>query len=88
MKPMVLVQYSQDPVTSTHLNAHDFGLYRIYLRSILVMTPYLRLFLPRCLFPSGFLTKTQDAFLFSSLRAKRSVRFILLNDHPNSISAW
>ena len=57
----------------------------IYTIPVLVMSPCLRLFLPCRLFPLGFFTKTQDAFLFSPKRATSSNRFILLNDHTNNI---
>jgi hypothetical protein len=51
----------------------------VSLRSILILSTYLRLGLPSGLFPSGFPTNILYEFLFSSIRATYPAHLILLD---------
>jgi len=52
---------------------------QLLVRSILILSSYLRLGLPSCLFSSSFLTKTLYAFLLCSTLATCPTHLILLD---------
>jgi hypothetical protein len=63
-----------EPEQSSPQSSHP-----ITLRSILILSIYLHLVCPSCLFTSGFLTKILYVFLFSPMRATRPTHLNLLD---------